>query len=210
MYGLQVTVPCSTPIVWNVTDEAPRRRLRPEVRRELLLDAAAELLFERGVGGITMEGVAARAGVNKALPYRHFENADDVLVQLYIRFARQLAARVLGAIEANDDVERRVAATVSAYLDVVSDHRALLAIALVPGSGVADRGNEELNAPSFVADLMVEHFGVPRKLAASTGDVVLGILAAAAQSWGSRSVSRRKVEALASGAILGILSTAHG
>jgi AcrR family transcriptional regulator len=64
-------------------------------RRESLLDAATELLGAGGPGAVTMEGVAAAAGVTKALPYRHFPNADAVLVALVERFNLELAECIL-------------------------------------------------------------------------------------------------------------------
>ena len=55
-------------------------RLTRAQRRDHLLDAAAELVGLKGVGAVTMEGVAARAGVSKALPYTHFDDATDLLM----------------------------------------------------------------------------------------------------------------------------------
>ncbi len=100
--------------------EPARRRLRAEERRELLLDAAVAVLEEMGVGAVTMEAIAARAGVNKALPYRHFDNARAVLVELYVRFNRDLATRVAGAVAEHDHLEARVQAAVSAFFDVAA------------------------------------------------------------------------------------------
>ncbi|PWS35707.1 TetR/AcrR family transcriptional regulator [Falsiroseomonas bella] len=50
---------------------APRRRLTPAERLPQLLDAALEEFAERGYGGASMAGVAARAGVAKALLYHY-------------------------------------------------------------------------------------------------------------------------------------------
>lgn len=38
------------------------------------------MLLERGAAAITMEGLAVQAGVSKALPYIHFDNAEAVLI----------------------------------------------------------------------------------------------------------------------------------
>ena len=40
-------------------------RLPPEERREQLLDAAMGLIIDEGYGGVSMEGIARRAGVTK-------------------------------------------------------------------------------------------------------------------------------------------------
>src|SRR4051794_12854512 len=55
----------------EVTPEPPRRgRPRSEKAREAILAAAAELLLARGLGAVSMDTVAERAGVSKATIYR--------------------------------------------------------------------------------------------------------------------------------------------
>lgn len=55
-------------------DVVPKRRGRPrdEAAKQRILEAARALLREHGVTGITMEGVAQRAGVGKPTVYRWF------------------------------------------------------------------------------------------------------------------------------------------
>ncbi len=56
------------------TDEAGARWLDPRVERSrtVILSAALDLLGEVGYGGVTIEAVAARAGVGKSTVYRHW------------------------------------------------------------------------------------------------------------------------------------------
>ena len=85
-------------------------RLRRDQRRDQLLDSAAALLVERGPGAITMEGVAAEAGVSKALPYAHFDNATELLRQLRDRELDHLRDRLLAASAGVEGFERLVEA----------------------------------------------------------------------------------------------------
>jgi AcrR family transcriptional regulator len=55
--------------VTSVADVDPRI----ERSRRVVLAAALELLGEQGYGGLTIEAVAARAGVGKSTIYRHWE-----------------------------------------------------------------------------------------------------------------------------------------
>jgi AcrR family transcriptional regulator len=52
---------------------------RVERSREVILQATLDELSEHGYGGLTIEGVAARAGVGKATVYRHWRNKLELL-----------------------------------------------------------------------------------------------------------------------------------
>jgi AcrR family transcriptional regulator len=64
---------------------APERR--NEEARLAVLVAADELLVERGFGGVTVEGIAARAGVAKQTIYRWWPSKVDVLLDTLIEQA---------------------------------------------------------------------------------------------------------------------------
>jgi AcrR family transcriptional regulator len=54
----------------ELTEPAPRGRPRSVKAHEAILKTAAELLLEHGLDGVSMDEVAARAGVSKATIYR--------------------------------------------------------------------------------------------------------------------------------------------
>jgi len=53
---------------------------RNEGARQAVLDAADDLLVERGFAGVTMEGIATKAGVAKQTIYRWWKSKVDVLL----------------------------------------------------------------------------------------------------------------------------------
>src|SRR5688572_31361845 len=63
---------------------APRGRPRSETARVRILAAARSLLEERGLPGLTVEGIAARAGVGKPTIYRHWPNAQAVAMDAFL------------------------------------------------------------------------------------------------------------------------------
>ena len=69
-----------------MTDRSPPRRGRPrsESARRKVLSAARELLEERGLPGLTVEGIAALAGVGKPTIYRHWPNAQAVAMDAFL------------------------------------------------------------------------------------------------------------------------------
>jgi TetR/AcrR family transcriptional regulator, repressor of fatR-cypB operon len=60
--------------------------------REALLDAALEVMSERGFHGTSVPELAERAGVGAATMYRHFESKEALANALYVRAKRQLAS----------------------------------------------------------------------------------------------------------------------
>ncbi|HEX6524035.1 MAG TPA: TetR/AcrR family transcriptional regulator [Streptosporangiaceae bacterium] len=55
-------------------------RPRSEQAEQAIIDAALELFGERGVDGVCVEAVAARAGVGKATIYRRWSSKEDLLL----------------------------------------------------------------------------------------------------------------------------------
>ncbi|CAM4237805.1 TetR/AcrR family transcriptional regulator [Kibdelosporangium persicum] len=60
------------------------RHGRSEEARQAVLDAADDLLVERGFAGVTIEGVAARAGVAKQTIYRWWPSKVDILLDAFV------------------------------------------------------------------------------------------------------------------------------
>jgi AcrR family transcriptional regulator len=60
------------------------RHGRSEQARIAVLEAADDLLAERGLAGVTIEGIAARAGVAKQTIYRWWGSKSDILFDALI------------------------------------------------------------------------------------------------------------------------------
>jgi AcrR family transcriptional regulator len=72
-------------------------RLPRAERREQLLDVALALLAEEGFAALSMEAIARRAGVNRAVIYRSFSNLPMLLASLLRREDRR-TRRTLAAL----------------------------------------------------------------------------------------------------------------
>jgi AcrR family transcriptional regulator len=74
-----------------------------ELLRETLLDAARELLGERGWAQVTMADVAARAGVSRQTLYNTFGSRDELAQALALREQERTLAGVEEMIRAYGD-----------------------------------------------------------------------------------------------------------
>jgi AcrR family transcriptional regulator len=57
---------------------------------QAILDATRELLAERGVHQLTIEGVAARSGVAKTTIYRRFRSKDELALAVLLQMVEQI------------------------------------------------------------------------------------------------------------------------
>ncbi|GAA4709317.1 TetR/AcrR family transcriptional regulator [Phytohabitans rumicis] len=67
-----------------MTEHHGNRYGRSERARQAVLEAADDLLVERGFAGVTIEGIAARAGVAKQTIYRWWPSKVDILMDAFI------------------------------------------------------------------------------------------------------------------------------
>ena len=65
------------------------RHRRSEQARLAVLEAADDLLVERGFADLTIEGIAARAGVAKQTIYRWWDSKSDILFDAFIADAEE-------------------------------------------------------------------------------------------------------------------------
>ena len=90
---------------------------RSELGAERILDAAAQLFADQGIGLPGMEDIARAAGCSRATVYRYFENKQALLRAFVHREARDITeqvARELGQSAHRPDVPATVVATLAA------------------------------------------------------------------------------------------------
>ena len=79
---------------------AAGKKLRPartNATRQKLFDASMELIGERGAAGVTVDEIAAAAGVSKGTVYYNFGSKSDLIAQLLRHGVDILKARLLSA-----------------------------------------------------------------------------------------------------------------
>jgi AcrR family transcriptional regulator len=121
--------PCGMPESSITTARAPKGRAlhrRDENARRAVLHAADDLLVERGFGGVTIEGIAARAGVAKQTIYRWWPSKVDILLDTLIDDASHQLA--IPAADSTIDSTRRYLRSLARFLTKEPAGRVLLAL----------------------------------------------------------------------------------
>jgi AcrR family transcriptional regulator len=98
-----------------------RRRLTAGDRRQQLLDAAAELFARKPYDSVSMEEVAARSGISRALLYRHFPSKRELFAAIYRQAAQRLLAQTELVPQAS--MTGQIALGLDAHIDYFIDNR---------------------------------------------------------------------------------------
>ena len=181
-------------------DQTPPRRQRD--RRAQLTEAAAELFRRRGYHGVSVNDIAAAAGLTGPAVYRHFNGKQDVLAQVLLagidRFA-EVTEEALGPDGATRP-EAALSALTSAMATLAVDRREVTALWRWQGRHL-DRGERDLIRGRGV-DIMNRWITALRAARTELSEPDAGLLCWAALSvFGSVadhhvSVPRRRFEAL--------------
>lgn len=160
-----------------------RKRLDPEVRRDLILDAAAALVISEGLTAVSMERIARDALVSKALVYSYFGNQNTLMSELLLREYRAFQQKSREAAKNVVGLEPLVQATTRAYLDHVAA-RGSLVQRLMMEPAIAHRLQEVESADrmvtaAFFAEKIAAERGVDPSKAYVAAQLLMGLTGAA-------------------------------
>ena len=80
---------------WHRHGRGARRGYHHGNLREALVEAALDLIAEKGPAGFTFAEAARHAGVSPAAPYRHFRDRDELLADVARQGFEQFAAALI-------------------------------------------------------------------------------------------------------------------
>ena len=74
-------------------DESTFKERQRQLREEMIIDAARELLASQDYAELSMDAIAAKVGISKKTLYQHFQSKEDLAVQVIVRLLRRAAQR---------------------------------------------------------------------------------------------------------------------
>ena len=187
-------------------------------RRELLIDAAFELLGTEGTTGTTVRAVCAAARLNPRYFYESFPDLDTLLVAVYDRLIGQLTAEVLATRDAaGDDPRAQARAAVGAIVGFVDDDRRRARVLYVEALGNAALNRRRVETGRAIVGLVerdaAERHGAPppgEHIGRVTAAMVVGGLSELLVAWldGRIEMPRDQLVDDASELLLGLADTA--
>ena len=130
--------------------------MAPEQRREHLIDAALEVILERGYAGVSIEAIAREAGITRPVVYDHFPNLNRLLhavIEREERISLAQLAEVVPEEPGDHEPGELLAAGVARFLDAVTSRPATWRIILLPLEGTPEivREHVEVNRARVLA-----------------------------------------------------------
>jgi AcrR family transcriptional regulator len=153
--------------------------MAPEQRREHLIDAALEVILERGYAGVSIEAIAREAGITRPVVYDHFPNLNRLLhavIEREERISLEQLAQVVPDDPGDHVPGELLAAGVTRFLEAVTTRPATWRIILLPLEGTPSivREHVEVNRAGVLARLeALVRWGVGRGNLPSDLDVEL-------------------------------------
>ena len=121
---------------------------------ERVLDAALTLVAASGARHLTMDDVAARAGVGRMTVYRRFGSRQRLLDALAVRECRRCLGQIAASLDPGKPIEERATELVVATLRVIREHPMLARLARVEPEALL----RELNRDSSAVFRLVRDF----------------------------------------------------
>jgi len=151
-------------------------RPRSEQAEQAIIDAALELFGERGVEGVCVEAVAARAGVGKATIYRRWSSKEELLMAALGSMKAPMSDPDLGNVR--DDLIKLL----SVMVRDIADPRFARQFAMLHGEGeaypkVLERYTATVTEPRRQVIRTVLHRGMERGELRADLDVEVAMLA---------------------------------
>lgn len=155
-----------------------------DYRREQVVEVARRLFGERGTTDVSMDEIAAEAGVARSTVYVYFANREELLRACLDGMHAQLLEAIAVIWEREADPTNRLERLISELLARIDEHPAFFRLALLV-QGTAARGGEavgselaviSLNIARIIRDLYVEGMasGVFRAMDADRATTLIG------------------------------------
>ncbi len=183
-----------------------RTRLSPEVRKDLILDHAAEVVSAEGVSALSMDRLGKEAGISKSLVYAYFPSMKELLQVLLRREYKRLRLLQMEAANSAETFEQLVRRVTMAYLSYMDD-RGLILDRLAAEPSLSDKGDptefSREQAVQYVAQVISDNFEIDMSVALPAADISFGMPSAAGHYLTRHDVSRQTIEDITVTMIIG-------
>ena len=100
---------------------AERKKRERDVRRQVILDSARDIILERGVADVSMADIARECELSKATLYLYYSNKESLLEAIFTEAVTSFVEYVESRISENDSGIEAISTLWKCYLDRFRD-----------------------------------------------------------------------------------------
>lgn len=93
-------------------------------RRDVIIEAAAELFAEKGFRATTVRDIAEVAGILSGSLYAHIDTKEDLYLEIVRRAANDFAAAVAPIVDSQASPDVKLERMIAAHLGIIAESRA--------------------------------------------------------------------------------------
>ncbi|MHB1432021.1 MAG: TetR family transcriptional regulator [Streptosporangiaceae bacterium] len=157
-------------------------------RREQLLDVGRRVFAERGLDGVSIEEIAAQAGVSKPVVYEHFGGKEGLYAVVVDREVERFLQMATNLLQGEDNMAKFEVAAVGLlrYIEDNSDGFRILVRDSHPASGSGTFGSlisDMAGQVEYILADVLKSRGYDPKLAPMYAQMLVGMVTFAGQWW---------------------------
>ncbi len=111
--------------------------------RDKILEAAKQAFSEKGFDGVSMEEIAQRAGIRKALIYYYFPSKEDLFEEVWNSALEELENHIFREIEGENYYVRKIKRFLRAYIDFVTSRKDISKVIQKEKASILDEENSD-------------------------------------------------------------------
>ncbi len=119
-------------------------KMRGEVRRDQIVQAALAIISSKGVGGLTTAALAAGAGVSEANLYRHFKNKEDIFFAAVSYVKERIAKNIELSLSGTDAPIKKIRRFYDLQIDLMGKNSGIPRFMFSDELHISERLREKL------------------------------------------------------------------
>jgi TetR/AcrR family transcriptional regulator, cholesterol catabolism regulator len=101
------------------------------MNKELILEAAAQIIQQKGFHATSMKDIADAVSLQKASLYHHVSNKQEILLLLLEQGLDMLTLRLQTVLQTNESADMKIRQAVFAFFETLSEHSDIVSVLLL-------------------------------------------------------------------------------
>jgi AcrR family transcriptional regulator len=101
------------------------------MNKELILEAAAQIIRQKGFHATSMQDIAAAVSLQKASLYHHVTSKQDILLDLLDQALDMLTDRLLLVIQQDLPADEKLRQAMESFIQILAEHSDLVSVLLL-------------------------------------------------------------------------------